>query len=340
MKLENEKSNFSVQPMFMKILSMKTIRATIAILFFVSCTGLSKAQFGKLKDLVNNSVGGVLNSSQLKLLRSDPITTSFDDCNKTKTLPSSFGVDSTKIELCSIVATKYEKGKGFSLAPGFYHGSFKSFCLKAGTYGPSKGDAYLFAPLAGKKVDLVQTLLSNWENHPEVKQHDVQVLLWAIIAKTNITKMSLEMQRTAAILLSSKDISTLKSSALDFLSGEALSKLTDNLPEPARTIALKENELRNTLYQGNATYDQISSIAVLAGAAPANPQFPGGLWSYHPDGYYIRYIPHSYSLTEVEIYVPFTVGTIYFLPVGDVAVPANTGAQRLGQSNILVCEEK
>ncbi len=314
-----------------------------SLLLFVACV-LSfcnlhqvNAQFGKLKDLVNNSVGNVLNGSQLKLLKSDPVTTSFDDCNKEKLLPVDFGKDSAKKELCLIVVTQYDKIKGFALTPGFYHGSFKSFCLKAGTYGPSKGDGYLFAPLAGKKADLVQTLIANWENHREIEQHDVQVLLWAIIAKTNISKMSPEMQRTAAVLLSNKDLATLKSSALDFLSGEAMTKLTENLPEPARTIAIKENELRNTLYQGNATYDQISNIAVLAGAAPANDKFPHGIWSYHPDGYYIKYLPHSYSLTEVEIYVPATLGTVYFLPVGDVAVPASTGAQRLGQSNILVC---
>lgn len=323
----------------MKKLTIRKSAILIVLLSFWGSLHHVNAQFGALKDLVNNGVGNVLNSSQLKILRSEPITTSFDDCNKTKTLPPDFGKDSAKIELCAIVSTKYNKSKGFILAPGFYHGSFKSFCLHAGTYGPSKGDAYLFAPLAGKKVDLVYTLIANWENHPEIPQHDVQVLLWAIIAKTNITQMSPEMQATAAKLLSTKDIASLKGSALSFLSGEALSKLTDNLPEPARTIAIKENELRNLLYQGNSSYDQISNIAILAGAAPANPQFPRGLWSYHPDGYYIKYLPHSYTLTEVEIYVPSTVGTIYFLPVGDVAVPANTGAQRLGQSNILVCGE-
>ncbi|WP_447640734.1 MULTISPECIES: hypothetical protein [Chitinophagaceae] len=322
----------------MKVLTTKRTAFLASVILVFLCTNAS-AQFGKLKDLVNNSVGNVLNSSQLKLLRTDPITTNFDDCNKTKTLPVDFGKDSIAVELCAIVTTKYDKAKGFALAPGFYHGSFKSFCLKAGTYAPSKGDGYLFAPLAGKKSDLVYTLIANWENHPEIEQHDVQVLLWAIIAKTNITKMSPDMQATAAKLLSSKDLNTLKSSALDFLSGEALSKLTDNLPEPAKTIAIKENELRDKLYQGNASYDQIANIAMLAGAAPENPQFPRGIWTYHPEGYYIKYLPHSYTMTEVEIYVPVTAGTIYFLPVGDVAVPANTGAQRLGQSNILVCEK-
>ena len=308
---------------------------SLAILFLN--TNNSYGQFGKLKDLVNNNLSNVLNSSQLKLLKSDPITTNFDDCNKTKTLPVEFGKDSAKVELCSIVRTKYDKTIGFTLSPGFYHGTFKSFCLKAGTYGPSKGDGYLYAPLAGKKADLVYSLIANWENHPEIQQYDVQVLLWAIIAKTNISKMSPEMQATAAVLLSNKDISTLKNSALDFLTGEALSKLTDNLPEPARTIAIKENELRSKLYEANASYDQIANIAVLAGAAPVNSGFPRGIWTYHPDGYYIKYLPQSYTQTEIEIYVPATISMIHFLPVGDVAVPASTEAQRLGQSNILIC---
>ncbi|HKG05874.1 MAG TPA: hypothetical protein VKB19_05415, partial [Pedobacter sp.] len=251
--------------------------------------------------------------------------------------PPDFGKDSLRKEFCALKAD-YNFTEGFVLKPGFYTGTFKSFCLQAGTYGPDKGNGYLFAPLAGPKEKIAHTLISNWEQHPEIEQRSVQLLLWAIVAKTNFSKLSPDLQLIAAKLLKKDDLSSLGSSVVDYLSGEAMTKLTNNLPEPAKTIVEIENKIRGLMYQANASYDQIESLAMRSGAAPANTEFPGGTWGLHPDGYYIKYIPHSYSKTEVVIYVPKTAGTIKFLPAGDVAVPASRGSQRLGQSNLLICE--
>lgn len=312
--------------------------ATLLLLTVMVCSFHTKAQFGRLKDALNNSVGSVLNGKQLKLLQSEAITTNFDDCNKKETMPVSFGEDSLKKQLCTMVSG-YSPATGFTLKPGFYTGTFKSFCLKAGTYGPGKGDGYLFAPLAGPKEKVAHTLIANWEKHPEVEQHDVQLLLWAIIAKTNFSKLSPELKLVAAKLLNSDDMSVLKSNMMDYVSGEAMDKLTANLPEPAKTIVEIENKIRGLMYQANASYDQIESLAMLNGSAAPNTDFPRGIWGLHPDGYYIKYLPHSYTSTEVVIYVPPTLSTVNYLPVGMVAVPASRGSQRLGQSNFLVCEK-
>ncbi|EEI90995.1 hypothetical protein HMPREF0765_3542 [Sphingobacterium spiritivorum ATCC 33300] len=319
--------------------SLKNFTIRLVILFVALQSFHAQAQFGKLGDIVNKGVSKALNSSQLKLLKSDPITTNFDDCNQEKTLVADFGKDSVKTDLCTLSA-QYTKTTGFRLKPGFYKGTFKSFCLQAGTYGPSRGDAYLFAPLAGPKEKIARTLIANWENHPEIEQSQVQVLLWAIIAKTNFTKLSPELQATAAILLSQKDLSALGSSVIDYLSGEAMQSLTQNLPEPAKTIVEIENKIRGLMYKANASYQEIESLAMLTGVAPVNEKFPRGIWSFHPDGYYIKYLPQGYSVTSVEIYVPQQAGTIDFLPTGDVAVPASRGSQRLGQSNILICDQQ
>lgn len=298
----------------------------------------ARAQFGKLKDALNNGAASLLNGKQLKMLQHEAITTNFDDCNKTETLPPTFGSDSVKKKLCNLLSA-YTSAEGFVLKPGFYKGTFKSFCLKAGTYGPGKGDAYLYAPLAGPKEKIVRTLIANWEQHPEIQQTSVQLLLWAIIAKTNFSKMSADLQLVAAKLLGTKDMAVLSNSMMDYISGEAMLKLTNNLPEPAKTIVEIENKIRGLMYQANASYDQIESLAMRAGVAEANSDFPHGIWGLHPDGYYVRYLPHSYTRTEVEIYVPKTLSSVHFLPVGMVAVPANRGAQRLGQSNVLICEK-
>jgi len=308
----------------------------IFLLLFI-CSVTANAQFGKLKDALNNGAASLLNNKQLKLLQNQPITTNFDDCNKEDVLPANFGADSVKQQLCKLKAN-YSATEGFSLKPGFYTGTFKSFCLQAGTYGPDKGNGYLFAPLAGPKETIARTLIANWEQHPEIEQRQVQLLLWAIVAKTNFSKLSPDLQLVAAKLLNKNDISALGNTIVDYLSGEAMSKLTSNLPEPAKTIIEIENKIRGLMYQGNSSYNQIESLAMLAGVAPVNTSFPAGIWGLHPDGYYIKYIPHSYSKTEVVIYVPKKAGLIRYLPVGDVAVPASRGCQRLGQSNLLICE--
>lgn len=314
----------------------KNIITTLLLLFAIATT--SQAQFGKLKDALNNGASTLLNNKQLKLLQNQPITTSFDDCNKTEIMPASFGADSVKKKLCDLTSN-YSSTEGFTLKPGFYTGTFKSFCLQAGTHGPDKGNGYLFAPLAGPKEKIARTLIANWEQHPEIEQQKVQLLLWAIVAKTNFSKLSPDLQLAAGILLNKNDISALGSTIIDYLSGEAMNKLTNNLPEPAKTIIEIENKIRGLMYQTNASYDQIESLAMLGGIAPTNPDFPSGIWGLHPDGYYIKYLPQSYSKTEVVIYVPKSAGTVKYLPVGDVAVPASRGCQRLGQSNILVCAE-
>ncbi|WP_349786009.1 hypothetical protein [Pedobacter sp. ASV1-7] len=308
------------------------------ILLLCICSMTTNAQFGKLKDALNNGAASLLNNKQLKLLQNQPITTNFDDCNKEDILPPDFGADSVKKRLCLLKAN-YTTTGGFQLKPGFYTGTFKSFCLQAGTYGPDKGNGYLFAPLAGPKEKIARTLIANWEQHPEIEQYQVQLLLWAIVAKTNFSKLSPELQLVAAKLLDKNDISSLSSAVVDYISGEAMSKLTSNLPEPAKTVIEIENKIRGMMYQENSSYNEIESLAMLNGVAPPNKDFPNGVWSMHPDGYYIKYLPHSYSKTEVVIYVPKKVGSISFLPVGDVAVPASRGSQRLGQSNLLICEK-
>lgn len=315
---------------------MKKTSPILILLLLIYCVN-ANAQFGKLKEALNNAAGSMLNNKQLKLLQSDPITTNFDDCNKTEIMPVDFGADSVKKKLCDLTAS-YTSAQGFTLKPGFYTGTFKSFCLKAGTHGPGNGDGYLYAPLAGPKETIARTLIANWEQHPEIEQTKVQLLLWALIAKTNFSKLSPDLQLAAAKLLNKNDLSALSSSIMDYLSSEAMLKITNNLPEPAKTIVEIENKMRGLLYQANSSYDQIEQLAMLTGAAAPNTDFPRGIWGLHPDGYYIKYLPHSYTRTEVVIYVPKTIASVNYLPVGTVAVPASRGCQRLGQSNLLVCE--
>jgi hypothetical protein len=49
----------------------------------------------------------------------------------------------------------------------------------------------------------------------------------------------------------------------------------------------------------------------------------------------VRYFPQGYQRTTVQIYVPNNINTtnLVYDAIGDIACPANTGAQRLAQTN-------
>jgi hypothetical protein len=95
--------------------------------------------------------------------------------------------------------------------------------------------------------------------------------------------------------------------------------------------------MRQMLINPATTFDQLESVAVLAGMAPLGPgsrSVPTGRWSLHPDGYYVRYLPNGYSHTVVQIWVPQGSPAVdkEFDPATHIAVPGNTARQRLLQS--------
>jgi hypothetical protein len=226
---------------------------------------------------------------------------------------------------------------GFVLQPGYYMLQTQSYCLKAGTHGPGGGDGYLYAPPKGPAEDAVMTIVRNSVNHPEIHQHDIQVLLWAIIARAKFEDLQPGMKATASRLLTPRQLASLNRSALDALHGNALTDALGGVPEPLRQIAQAEAELRQMLTTPGASFAEMERVAVLSGNAPLGPgsqQIPSGRWSIHPDGYYVRYIPSGYSSTRVEIWVPQGSPSVgkEFDPATHIAVPGNTARQRLIQS--------
>jgi hypothetical protein len=226
---------------------------------------------------------------------------------------------------------------GFVLQPGYYMLQDQSYCLKAGTHGPGGGDGYLYAPPKGPAEDAVMTIVRNSVNHPEIHQHDIQLLLWAIIARAKFEDLQPELKSVASRLLTPRQLAALNRSALDALSGNALTDALGGVPEPLRQIAQAEAQLRSMLTTPGASFAEMERVAVLSGNAPLGPgsqEVPSGRWSVHPDGYYVRYIPSGYSSTRVEIWVPQgspAVGKEYD-PATHIAVPGNTARQRLIQS--------
>src|ERR1700761_3212689 len=149
--------------LFMKI--QKTFAALIALMFYITA---AHAQFGGLgKTLLDKGTDIASGGSLNKILKKpQAISTSFKDVNKTGSQPPSF-MEGQQPEPLYLLPKA--PGGGFKLCAGFFEMTNKSYCLHAGTHGPSKGDGYMLAPVLGPKADVVILILKNAEKHPEVK---------------------------------------------------------------------------------------------------------------------------------------------------------------------------
>jgi hypothetical protein len=312
-------------------MNSRTIRylsiSTTVIGLFMLCTAPAFGQFGDLADKLKKKTPNLLGGKA-------PITTSLSDAKWSDASKDGFV---PREEARSLMVLQRTPNGGFVVQPGYYNLQTQSYCLKAGTHGPGGGDGYLYAPPKGPAEDAVMTVVRNSVQHPEIHQHDIQALLWAIIARAKFEDLQPEMKATAAKLLTPRQLASLNRSALDALSGNALTDALGGVPEPLRQIAQAEAQLRQMLTTPGASFAEMERVAVLSGAAPlgeGSQSVPSGRWSLHPDGYYVRYLPSGYSSTRVEIWVPQgspAVGKEYD-PATHIAVPGNTARQRLIQS--------
>jgi hypothetical protein len=306
---------------------MRSLLLTIAA--FLICVAAS-AQLKILKDKVlgaGSPVAGILK-------KPSPITTNFEDDAKMEgSLPETFGDDKKYIPLYKM---QMEEGVGFKLCPGYYEMTNMSYCLKAGTHGPSEGDGYMFAPTKGKMDDIVNAILvSHATKHTEVPQRDVQMLLWAIIARAKFKNLSGRLKVVSTLLLTADQIVKLNGGYVETIGTTALNKGLIDVPPAVQKVMEAENNIRRLVETGVDNYEEFERYAILAGVASVDrADVKRGMWSLHDDGYYVRYFPSGYSRTKVQIYVPESKARVVYNAIGTIACPANTGAQRLAQTNM------
>ena len=303
-------------------------KATFSLVFVSLFAAAASAQLGGLNKILKKApVGNILSGKE-------PITTSLPDAVWGDVSKDGFTPREAKRSLMTLQRTQ---NGGFILQAGYYVLQDQSYCLHAGTHGPGGGDGYLYAPPKGSANEAVISVVRNSVQHPEIQQHDIQLLLWAIVARARFEDLSHELKVVASQLLTPRQLAELNRNALDVLRGNALTDALGGVPEPLRQVAQAEAQLRQMLTTPGATFAEMERVAVLGGNAPEGPgsqEIPTGRWSMHPDGYYVRYIPSGYSSTRVEIWVPQgspAVGKEYD-PATHIAVPGNTARQRLIQS--------
>jgi hypothetical protein len=309
------------------IMNRHVFRAAALAVVLSCCATSAGAQFGGLKlgDLAKRAGISMPN------LRKEPISTSLPDARWSDPSKDNFVPPMPRREMTQLQRTS---DGGFVLQAGYYRFNNQSFCLHAGTHGPGGGDGYLYAPPIGAAKDAVTTIVRNSVRHLEIDQHVIQALLWAILSRAKIEDLSSEQQMAASQLLTPRQLAGLNRNVLDMLSS---GPIADNLPREVRSVMQAEANLRRMLTTPGTSFSELERVAVLAGMAPVGPGsigVPTGRWSHHPDGYWIRYLPNSYSNTVVEIWTPEGspgIGKEYD-PATHIAVPGNTSRQRLIQS--------
>ncbi len=283
------------------------------LLFWVSIVGsvllLTTVGHGQIKKLLKKIPTEIPGLSEI--LKSEPsLTTSITDAVTEVPFLDDFNPEQA-LPMTDLPRTA-EGGFVLNL-PGFFIFNCQSYCLKAGTYAPDDnrgGSGYLYAPLKGPRANIVRHVLHASYSHPEIPQRDIQVLLWAIIARTKISRMPRAMQLTAALLLTKEEILNLEGGALGLVPNSLINKAFANTPPLVRQTLEAEARLRNMLAQASTTYEELEQVAVLRGDPPSHEEDRGviwGRWSFHPDGYFIRYFPSSYNQTQIELYVPETI---------------------------------
>jgi hypothetical protein len=243
------------------------------------------------------------------------------------TLPDGIKPDS----LNNLPATQYG---GFVLSPGFYEAEFKTFCLQPGTPDPSPRDAYLQSPITGYRSDIVESVLLNSRKRSDLKQRNVQLLLWSIVSDGNYNSLSKDVRGDAERLLTSKQIFELKGGWAN-----VVRTVSNNLPSG-------NSDFKRILDLGSESYEKIEKIAVLPEPSKIHrPDYQLDQWYQQEDGYYVRYFPVSYKSVRMQVYVPDGLMDadgkvngeyLVFDPTGTQVIPANSNAQRLGVGGTVI----
>ena len=257
----------------------------------------------------------------------EPVSTSFRDVD-TLSITKDVVIDGLTASPLTDLARNQDGA--FVLSPGFYEADFKTYCLQPGTPGPSTNDAYFQAPLQGNRKDIIETILRNSTTHQHLEQKNIQLLLWSVVSRSNFNSLSFPVQRTARELLTPKQVFELQGGMLG-----AAKTVVKLLPSTSGV-----NQIKNLFETGVQSYDAIERLAVLSTPSKiTRSNFKREQWVKQEDGYYVRYLPSTYSNTRIQVYVPATIGDsaaiakneyVVFDPASSVVVPAYSNAQRLG----------
>ncbi|WP_140909573.1 hypothetical protein [Cognatiluteimonas lumbrici] len=226
----------------------------------------------------------------------DTITTSIDDALPVATHLE--GIDGL---------TPLPLPASFEFGPGYYRGDVRSYCLHAGTYGPTSGDGYLVAPLKGSHADIISGILARSAQHPEIERSVVQRLVWAVESGTSWNDYDAAFRQRVRPLLTEQDIRRL---GTDPVRREVAGKLRAGLgrliPGRAKEVLAEASEWQRRLTSPDLPFEELERAGVLNGDVPwgkgSRKDVGPGNWAYVGNGFYLRTFPKGYTRTTLEIF--------------------------------------
>lgn len=271
---------------------MKTTRRSFVSLSLACATMvlsselLERAQAQSLESLVDQNASWEPNKS---------ITTTIKDALPPATLR---GLDDTLIQPIP---------DDWVFTPGHFRSDVRSYCLHAGTYGPTKGDGYLICPLKGSRASVIRNILERTRQFPNIEQTDVQRLIWGIEDGAQWDSFDNEYKARVAPLLTGPEIAILNlQPKVSDLTGEVKKRFGGLIPGGAKKMVDQYAELRNKITDTRISYAELESVAVKTGVAPwgkdSRKDIEPGVWAAVGDGFYMRAFPQGYSTTTLEVF--------------------------------------
>ncbi len=168
----------------------------------------------------------------------------------------------------------------------------KLHCLHAGTSGPSEaGDGYLYAPLKGARLDVIQAIIRNSSGKPNLPQTTIQLLIWAVLAKTNFENLPTDPKSgRGPVAHAPQQLFELNGGALGLIPGDVLgqgSRLVARI-RPGNPHH-RETSCGSSFPRPRFSYQAAGSPCVPPNSAANSKTYPSGVWSKHPNGYDVRY---------------------------------------------------
>ncbi len=197
------------------------------------------------------------------------------------------------------------KNNLYQLKTGNYEVLLKSFCGRGYTHGPTEGMGYLDAPWKGGKVKFLKEIIKAYNAKPEVDRGDVQLLIWATLARVNPKDMKGGAQSALIQLLGDKGAKMMAEGALTNFAEDALKPLYNQADKAMRPFLEYDNKMRGLFTKANTTYAEFERLSVLPKPAEAPKSIiPVERWQIHPKGYLFRAYVDGYAHTTLQIVVP------------------------------------
>ncbi|MCB0824585.1 MAG: hypothetical protein KDC26_00190 [Armatimonadetes bacterium] len=218
--------------------------------------------------------------------------------------------DFDKLQLKDFVElTNADRGEDnhYHLKPGRYQITLKTFCARGYTHGPTAGDGYIIGAWTGSKAQFLREIMRRYTAKGDsVDQKDVQLLVWAVMARVNPKDMKGGARKALLELMGDDGLKLMAQGALQHYADDAAKKIFAPADRAMRPFLEYENKMRGMFNDANRTYADFERVAMLEAPADYKTLIPNLRWNLHPKGYLVRFTSHGYSKSTMQIVIPNT----------------------------------